>query len=162
MQKLHNSIKDNRDSLNTTTNLEGRIVSDIEAQIQKITSSIKASQPLKQQLQDLEKVKATILERLQATETHLADSRSNSTISEREEKAQLQQSSRLFLLLLLLNPHQYSATEHYDASGNIENMPNMPSKVRANYLAPGAHEISSLKSTNESQGHHSEAADLGS
>ncbi|KAL8893966.1 MAG: hypothetical protein Q9192_004747 [Flavoplaca navasiana] len=106
VQKLHNSVKDNgdrilqltsvcHDSLKTTSNLEGRIISDIEAQIQKLTSSIKASQPLEQQLQDLQKVKATILERLQATETHLADSRSKLTTSEREEKAQLQKVAAL-------------------------------------------------------------------
>ncbi|KAL9628794.1 MAG: hypothetical protein Q9204_005659 [Flavoplaca sp. TL-2023a] len=106
VQKLHNSIKDNgdrilqlasiyHDSLNTTSNFEGRIASDIGAQIQKITSSIKASQPLEQQLQDLQKVKATILERLQATETHLADSRSKLNTSEREEKAQLQKVAAL-------------------------------------------------------------------
>ncbi|KAL8978348.1 MAG: hypothetical protein Q9205_006044 [Flavoplaca limonia] len=106
VQKLHNSIKDNgdrilqlasicHDSLNNTSNLEGRIVSDIEAQIQKLTPSITASQPLEQQLQDLQKVKATILERLQATETHLADSRSKLTTSECEEKAQLQKVAAL-------------------------------------------------------------------
>ena len=40
-------------------------------------------------------MKATILERLQSTETHLADSRSKLTTSEREEKAQLQKVAAL-------------------------------------------------------------------
>ncbi|KAL9029476.1 MAG: hypothetical protein Q9180_007028, partial [Flavoplaca navasiana] len=66
VQKLHNSIKDNGDS-----------------------------QLLEQQLQDLQTVKATILKRLHATETYLADIRSKLTTSEREEKAQLQKVAAL-------------------------------------------------------------------
>ncbi|KAL8993666.1 MAG: hypothetical protein Q9169_006177 [Polycauliona sp. 2 TL-2023] len=106
VKKLDISIKENgdevsrlaslyQDHIESTSNLEDRLVSEFDFRLQSLSSDMKAGRPLEQQMHTLHQVKATITERLQATEVNLAESRQKLTVAENKDKAQLQKVAAL-------------------------------------------------------------------
>ncbi|KAL8851899.1 MAG: hypothetical protein Q9221_003222 [Calogaya cf. arnoldii] len=106
LQKLNMSVKKNgdkisqlasicRDNFDTTSAIGNKLLSEFGTRLQSLMSSIEAGRPLEQQMQDLCEAKATLAERLQATEVYVADSRRNLTAAEAQEKALLQKVAAL-------------------------------------------------------------------
>ncbi|KAL8765567.1 MAG: hypothetical protein Q9209_007398 [Squamulea sp. 1 TL-2023] len=106
VQKLDVSIKENaaqisrlasicQGSINTTSHLENRLASELESRFQRLMSSIEAGRPLEPQMQDLREIKATITERLRATEVELIESRHKLNAAEDQDKAHLQKIAAL-------------------------------------------------------------------
>ncbi|KAL8668822.1 MAG: hypothetical protein Q9168_006557 [Polycauliona sp. 1 TL-2023] len=137
VRKLDHSIQENghmvsrlaslcHEHFTSTSHLEDRLVSEFESRLQSLVSTVKAGRPLEQQLQELHKVKATITERLQATEVQLTDSRHKSTAAEKQEKAQLQKAATLEAELKVLRAqaqeHKLTALSLHESEKQYEKL----------------------------------------
>ncbi|KAL8643564.1 MAG: hypothetical protein Q9226_008279, partial [Calogaya cf. arnoldii] len=106
LQKLNISVKKNgdkifqlasicRDNFDITSAIGNKLVSEFGTRLQSLMCSVEAGRPLEQQIQDLHEAKATITERLQATEVYLAECRRNLIAAETQEKGLLQKVAAL-------------------------------------------------------------------